>query len=104
VAESVPWPPVLNHQFRNFADKHIIFDDQYHSHQNSFGHDKYHRGYQNSSRQNHGYQSPSYRYQGIRRNSQRTLKFPKAYSFLKIKGRFENYRVISVAYAGLKST
>jgi hypothetical protein len=56
--------PVLNHQFRNLADKHIIFDDQYHGHQNSFGRDNWNRGYQNSSCQYHGYQSPSCRYQG----------------------------------------
>jgi len=41
--------PVLNQQFRNFADKHVIFYDHYYGHQNSFGRDNYHRAYQSSS-------------------------------------------------------
>jgi hypothetical protein len=39
LAENGPSP-----QFRNLADKHIIFDDQYHGHANSFGRDNQHRG------------------------------------------------------------
>ena len=27
--------PVLNHHFRDFADKDIVFDDQYYGHPNS---------------------------------------------------------------------
>jgi len=31
--------PILNHHFRDLADKHIVLDNQYHGHHNSFGRD-----------------------------------------------------------------
>jgi hypothetical protein len=37
---------VLNHHLRYFADKPIIFYDQYYGHQNSSGHDNLNTGYQ----------------------------------------------------------
>src|SRR5450432_380168 len=57
--------PVLNHHLRVVAEKHIIFDDQYHGHQNCFCRDNQNRDYPNSSSRNHGYPSPSERYQGL---------------------------------------
>jgi hypothetical protein len=32
-------PEVLNHQLHDIAHKHIVFDDKYHGHQNSFRRD-----------------------------------------------------------------
>jgi hypothetical protein len=31
--------PILNHHFRDLADKYIVLDNQYHGHPNSFGRD-----------------------------------------------------------------
>jgi len=31
--------PILNHHFRDLADKHIVLNNQYHGHHNSFGRD-----------------------------------------------------------------
>jgi hypothetical protein len=54
----------LNHHLRVIAEKHIIFDDQYHGHQNCFCRDNQNRDYSSSSCRDHGYWSPSERYQG----------------------------------------
>jgi hypothetical protein len=56
--------PILNHHFRDFADKHVVFDDQDHGHEKSFGRDNLHFGSRNSPRRTHGIRSPFERYQG----------------------------------------
>jgi hypothetical protein len=56
--------PILNHHFRDFADKHVVFDDQDHGHEKSFGRDNLNFGSRNSPRRTHGIRSPFERYQG----------------------------------------
>jgi len=56
--------PVLNHHVRVVADKRIIFNDPYRGHHNCFCRDNQNRDYSSSSCRDHGYWSPSERYQG----------------------------------------
>src|SRR5674476_1447321 len=72
--------PALNHHFRNFTDENIVFDDQYHSHQKSFGRDNQHRGEQHSSCWYRRNQSPFDRYQGVGILSPE-LKVPQSFKF-----------------------
>jgi hypothetical protein len=56
--------PVLDHHLRIVAEKHIIFDDQYHGHQNCFCRDNQNRDYPSSSAGITAIGAPSERYQG----------------------------------------
>src|ERR1019366_479630 len=55
---------ILDHHLRDFADKHIIFDNQYHGHQNSSGRDNLFAAPKALTRRYYGTQGPFERYQG----------------------------------------
>jgi hypothetical protein len=70
--------PVLNHHIRDFADKHIVFDDQDHSHQKSFGRDNRFAALKALTRRYYGTQGPFERYQG------KGIITPKSEGFVRI--------------------
>jgi hypothetical protein len=57
--------PILDHHFRDFADKHIVFDDQYHGHSKPFGRDNWYRGSPGSFTETTVIRALSGRYQGV---------------------------------------